>query len=115
MPPRSLGLTDARTFPVFFIPRTLLKVYKPGSNAILGYVALAYAADGSRCRNLAIKALAGSVGISESTMRRALVELVKIKAVIVKKREKKQKNGGNIQLPHEYILIDLPERKDLPI
>lgn len=115
MPSRSIGVTDARSLPVYFIPRVLLTVYKPSSNGILAYNALACAADGSRCRNLGMKTLAASVGISETTMKHALAELVKMKAVIVKRREKKQKKGGAIQLPNEYILIDLPERPDLPI
>lgn len=115
MSTRSIGVTDARSLPVYFIPRVLLTVYKPSSNAILAYNALACYADGSRCRNLGIKTLAASVDISETTMKQSLAELVKIKAVIVKRREKKQKTGGPIQLPSEYILIDLPERQDLPI
>lgn len=115
MPSRAIGVSDARSLPVYLIPRNLIRVYKPSSKAILAYNALAYAADGARCKNYGVNALCGFVGLGETAMKEALAELVQLKAVVLKRHTKRAKNGKPVQLPNEYILIDLAERDDLPI
>lgn len=105
----SIRIRDIRTLPFFWIQRTLLDVVKPhGWRAILAYNALAYYAAGesSACKDVGIKTLATRVCVSEDTMKRGLAELAKIKAIRIKPRFH-TKNGKRVQLPNEYVLIDL--------
>lgn len=114
MSSRSIGVTDQRSLPVYFIPRNLLKVYKPNWKAILAYNALAYASNGAQCRDVALKDLGELVNLSESSMRRGLKELVTLEAVVMKLRFRKTESGGRSALPNEYILVDLPDHS-MPI
>lgn len=104
----SLRARSLRTLPFFWIHRALLTDKKPSWRAILAYNALAFSisGDGSTCRDVGIKQLAASVGVSEDTMKRGLDELGKCGAVLVKPRSR-IKNGKRQALPNEYVLIDL--------
>ena len=73
---------------------------------------LAYYADGASgsCRDVALKVLAEKVSTSEDSMRRGLEELVEKKAIRMKARFR-MKNGSRVNLPNEYVLIDLAQEK----
>lgn len=105
-----IRLRDTRSLPFFWISKTLLKTYKLSWRGILAYTAVAYyvKTDSSKCENVGIKVLAETVGVSEDTMKRGLAELGKKKVVHIKPQARK-KNGKLIQLPNEYILLDLKD------
>lgn len=104
-----LRVRDARSLPFFWISRTLLSKYKLSWRAILAYTAVAYFAhsETASCRNIGLKRLAQVVGVSQDTMRRGLAEAVEKKAMRSKQRFSKIKNGKRLQLPTEYILVNL--------
>lgn len=106
---QNIRIRDIRTLPFFWIQRALLDVVKPnGWRAILAYNALAYYAAGesSACKDVGIRTLAKRVCVSEDTMKRGLAELAKVKAIRIKPRYQ-LKNGKRVQLPNDYVLIDL--------
>jgi hypothetical protein len=113
----TLRVRDIRTLPFLWIQRALLEITRPSWRGLVAYNALAYYAAGeaARCRDIGIKKLADRVGVSEDTMKRGLDELEKKKAIRIKPRFTKAKNGKHQKLPNEYILIDLETPKHIPI
>lgn len=111
----NLRVTENRTLPFFWISRVLLAKFELSWRAILAYTALAYfahSADG-KVKNIAVKTLAVRVGVSEDTIQRGLAELVKKRAILKReRRSKNKKTGKHVQLPNEYILINLAGSDD---
>ena len=117
MPTDNLRIRDIRTLPFFWIQRTLLDTIKPTWKGLVAYNALAYYAAGesATCKDIGIRVLANRVSVSEDTMKRGLDELGKKKAIRIRSRYRKIKNGKRQQLPNEYILIDLSTPVTQPI
>ena len=79
--------------------------------AIITYTALSYDFNGAEGQEIPIKRMAGLVGVSERTIMRGLDELVKKKAILVKRRFI-NKNGKRENLPNEYTLINLVKKEE---
>lgn len=112
-----LTVRDIRTLPFLYVHRALLAMLHSQprakgiiTNALLAYVALAFYAQESKCRQISIPELAEQVGVSQDTMRRGLKTLVEMNAIRVVKREK-MKSGKRWMLANDYILIDLAKPK----
>lgn len=114
MSQETIHISDGRTLPFYIVPKVLLRLHKPSQKGILTYNSLAYYAHGERC-SVEIKRLGEIVGLSESSTKRGLAELVKIGAVRVKKKSRRTTGGNRMILPNEYTLVDVPEKTDVPI
>jgi len=109
-----IAVRDLRTMPIVWIQRALFEQVKPTSNGYMAYLALSYFAVESKCRHHGIRQMASLVGVSETTMKSGLAELIERKAVLKRSCWKKT-NGTRQALPNEYILIDLGQVNRQPI
>lgn len=103
--------------PWLWISKTLFTRFKLSSRAILAYTTLAYYRYNGTgtVEKLTAKTLGNLVGMGESTMKRALGELVEKGVVEMRRRTKKSRKGNRIPLPNLYVLIDLDKIKADPI
>lgn len=106
----TIALRDTRTS-FLYVSRALLDrvlVRLPVADrqrALSAYTALAYFSRETGC-NAGIEQLAAIVGISPRTMRRALADLARLKAIRVRPRT----GAKGTSLPNEYALVDLGKR-----
>lgn len=103
---------DLQTFPFVMIPKAFFTRFRPSLKQLGAYVALKYHARNlsGTCEFIALHTMAKTAGMSESSFKRALRELVKLGAVRVRQRSKKSGRGERIPLPNLYELINLDVR-----
>lgn len=100
---------DLQTFPFVMIPKAFFTRFRPSLKQLGAYVALKYHAHNlsGTCEFVALHTMARTAGMSESTFRRALGDLVKLGVVRVRQRSRKSGSGERIPLPNLYELINL--------
>lgn len=91
------------------IPKAFFTRFRPSLKQLGAYVALKYHAHNlsGTCEFVALHTMARTAGMSESTFRRALGDLVKLGVVRVRQRSRKSGSGERIPLPNLYELINL--------
>lgn len=111
-----LSVRDIRTLPFFWISHVLVTKYNIKGRAYMAYSTLAYLSRGRESISAPIKVMADIFGMSEDTLKRGLAECEKKKVIRIKKRFKKVSGKlTRVQLPNEYILLDLKDDSDKPL
>jgi hypothetical protein len=112
-PQLKIAVRDLRTDPFLRISKTFFAL-RPSHLAVCAYNSLVYFSSNrtSTTEMISIPTMAALVGVSESSFKRALAELVKKRAVRVRHRGRKTPNGQKISLPNLYEILDLTPGQD---
>lgn len=91
------------------IPKVFFTKFKPSTRATMAYLAVKYYTHGQSqsCESIPHKVMAEMVGISETTLKLGIKELVKMGAMTMKRRSRKSPTGERIPMPNLYEIVNL--------
>lgn len=111
-PRRSSQFRDRQADPLapfVLIPKAFFAKFQPTPRATMAYLAVKYFTNTKTqsCESIPHKIMAERVGISETTLKLGIKELVRKGAMKVKRRSKKSPAGDRIPLPNLYEIVNL--------
>jgi hypothetical protein len=105
-------IRDQQTYPFVMLPKAFFTRIKPSLNALAAYTAIKFYARNDRSAGTSIPDMARTVNLSIDSFRRGVVELVKKKALKVRRQTHKTAGGKRMNLPNVYEILDLHPDKE---